>query len=114
MPRGPSASGPLVPNGRSRMSTRDDEAVLGALIEQLDEELAEAQVVALRLDLDAALGGPVGVEEHEVDVRREVQLDAAELAHAEHEQRQLAAVRAARPAEPRLQARGGKARARRR
>ncbi len=84
------------------------EAVLGALIEQLDEKLAEAQVVALRLDLDAALDGPVGVEEHQIDVRREVQLDAAELAHAEHEQRQLAAIRVARPSEPRLQARGGK------
>jgi hypothetical protein len=80
------------------------EAVLGALIEQLDEQLAEAKVVSLRLDLDAALDGSVGVEEHQVDVRREVQLDAAELTHTEHEQWQLAAVRVSRPPEPRLEA----------
>src|SRR6185503_11457862 len=80
-------------------------SVRRALIEQLDEQLAEALVIALALDLDAALYGSVGIQEHQVDVRREVQLGASELAHAEHEQRQLVTVRTARPPEPRLEAR---------
>ena len=100
----PTASGPLSPNGRRRMSTRYDEAVLRALIEQLDQELPEPQVVLLHVDLRRAFHGAVRIQEHEIHVGREVQLAAAELAHAEHEQRQRLAAGIARPAEARLQA----------
>ncbi len=86
------------------------EAVLGALIEQPYQQLAETQIVGLRLDIQT--GGEfvccVRIYEHEVDVGGEIQLVAAELAHAEHEQRQLPPRRVARPAEPGLELRRGK------
>ena len=85
-----------------------DEAVAGVLIEQLDQQLGEPQVVGLRLrrlrgDVVVRLERAVRIEEHEVDVGGEIQLAAAELAHAEHEQRQRLAERVARPPETRLE-----------
>src|SRR5690606_10560944 len=51
-------------------------------------------------DPPRTVGLPVlGVEEHEIDIRREVQLAAAELAHADHDDRLRNALFAARRAE---------------
>ena len=43
-----------------------------------------------------------GEQKHQIDVGGEVQFAAAQLAHAEHDERRLGARRAARPAESRL------------
>ncbi len=82
------------------------EAILGSRIEQPDEFPAEPVEILLVVDRARAVGLPgLREQEHEIDVGREIELPAAEFAHAEHDQRHLRAVRAARPAERSLQLR---------
>ncbi len=65
----------------------EHEALGGARIEQPDQRLAEAREVLLVRDLARAVGlAALGVEEDEVDVRGEVELAAAELAHADDDE----------------------------
>src|SRR5690606_36048308 len=75
-----------------------DEAVARDLVEQLDQELRQLDEVGLgvRVLVLARVFTGFRKQEHEVDVRREIELAAAELAHAEHEQRQRPPIGAAR------------------
>ena len=79
---------------RSRLAERpqahvhaEHESLGGAGIEQPDQGLAEAREVLLVRDLARAVGLALfRVEEDEVDVRGEVELAAAELAHADDDE----------------------------
>ena len=76
-----------------------DEAVLRHRAEQLRHASAEPREVLLVLQRPRAVGLAVlGEQEHEVDVGREIELAAAELAHAQHHQLERCAVGAARHA----------------
>ena len=67
--------------------------------EQLGHAPAETREVFLVLERPAAVRLAVlGKQEHEVDVGREVELAAAELAHAEHHEPEFAAILASRHA----------------
>ena len=73
-----------------------DEAVGGHRPEQLRDLLAETREILLELQRPRPVGLAVlRKQEHEIDVRREIELAAAELAHAEHQQLELAAILAA-------------------
>ena len=76
-----------------------DEAFVRHRAEQLRDASTEPVEVLLVRERTRSVGLAVLREqEYEVDVGREIELAAAELAHAEHEQRQRRAVRAPRRA----------------
>ena len=91
-----------------------DRAVDGLVVEQLDDELRKPHEPCLRgraplVDALGRLRGAlvVGVDEHEIDVGREIELAAAEFAHRERDQRQRFTARVARRRETRRQASRG-------
>ena len=80
-------SGPREPSGRSRRSTRYAAPKIGRLGEQADHFLRQPLEVLLVADGAAGIGLAVLlVQEDEVDVAGIVQLDAAQLAEAEHDE----------------------------
>jgi hypothetical protein len=64
-----------------------DEAVDGDRVQRLDQPLAQAdeEFLVVQRALGAFGLAAFGVGENQVDVRRQVQFDGAELAHAEHD-----------------------------
>ena len=78
-----------------------DEAFVGPRAEELRQAPPDADEVLLVRERSQPVGFAVlRKEQNEVDVGGEVELAAAELAHAEHEQFELASVGAAGPAVP--------------
>ena len=66
----------------------EDIAVDGRRIEQAYHRLADAPVVVGGVERDPAVAlGGIRIEKDQVDVRREIELPAAELAHADDDQR---------------------------
>ena len=61
-------------------------AIRVALGKQRDERLADARVVRIGVERTRAVAGAAfGEREHEIDVRGEIELAAAELAQAKHD-----------------------------
>ncbi len=80
------------------------EPVLVPRIEQPNEFTAEPGEIFFVFDLARPIGlARLREQEHEVDVGGEIQFAPAQLTHAQHDQRHLLALRAARPAEYRLE-----------
>ena len=77
--------------------------VLVPEVEQPDELTAESIEIFLVFNFARSTGlTRLREQEHEVDVRREIQFAAAELAHAQHDQRHFLTLPVARRAEHRL------------
>ena len=76
---------------QARIGT-EDEPVGRRLVEHRDHESRQATEILLGARLAGAVGEAVfRVQENEVDIRGEIQLEAAELAHAEHDERHFVA-----------------------
>ena len=87
----------------------ENETIVGGRIQQADQRLPEPREVLLVGNALAAVGvAALRIQEHQVDVRGEVQLPPAQLAHAEHDQLELPAAGRARDAEAPRQATGRK------
>ncbi len=96
---------PGVPEGPQPQVHAVHESLGRDRAEELRNAPAEPREILLVLERSAAVGLAVLREqEHEVDVRGEVELAAAELAHAQHHQLEFAAVLGAGDTEARTQA----------
>ena len=93
----------LAERPQSRIDS-EHEAVRRAFIEKRDDLAREAPEVFLGADALAAVRLSVGgIQEDQVEIRREIELPAAELAHAENHERHDAVVRVAHAAKARSQ-----------